>query len=180
MQRTDIPLEALSVLPVRLWNQGWFLLAAGDYRSGDWNCMTVSWGGLGEMWNKPLALVVVRPSRYTFEFMERSGGFTLSAFSEAHRKKLSYCGSHSGREGNKARAAGFTPIASRCVTAPSFDEAELVLECRKSYFSDFDPAHFLDPATAETHYPAKDYHRMYFGEIVAAAGIPGFRSEGAS
>jgi flavin reductase (DIM6/NTAB) family NADH-FMN oxidoreductase RutF len=173
MQRTDIQLEALSILPVHLFHQKWFLLAAGDFPSGDWNCMTVSWGGLGEMWHKPFALVVVRPTRYTFGFMEKSGVFTLSAFPEIHRQKLSYCGSHSGREGNKAEAAGFTPIASRHVSAPSFDEAELILECRKTYFSDLDPSHFLDPST-ETHYPAKDYHRVYFGEIVSAAGIAGY------
>jgi len=174
MQRTDIPLESLSILPVSLFDRKWFLLAAGDYQSGDYNCMTVSWGGLGVIWNKPLALVVVRPTRYTFGFMEKSGGFTLCSFPEAHRKKLSYCGSHSGRDGDKAKAAGFTPIASRCVAAPSFDEAELILECRKTYFSDLDPGHFLDPST-EMHYPAKDYHRMYFGEILAASGTPGYR-----
>jgi flavin reductase (DIM6/NTAB) family NADH-FMN oxidoreductase RutF len=173
MLRADISLESLSILPVDLWHRKWLLLAAGDYNAGSWNCMTVGWGGLGVMWNKPVAIIVVRPGRYTFEFVERSAGFTLCAFPEAHRKKLSYCGSHSGREGNKAAAAGITPIASRFVTAPAFDEAELILECRKSYFSDLDPAHFLDPST-ESHYPAKDYHRMYFGEVVAASGTAGY------
>jgi flavin reductase (DIM6/NTAB) family NADH-FMN oxidoreductase RutF len=173
MQRNDIQPEDLCIQPVRLWHRKWLLLAAGDYAAGDWNCMTVGWGGLGTMWNKPFALIVVRPTRYTFEVMERSSGFTLCAFPEAHRKKLSWCGSHSGRDGNKAKEAGFTPIASRLVPAPSFDEAELILECRKTYFSDLDPGHFLDPST-ESNYPAKDYHRMYFGEIVVAAGIAGY------
>ncbi len=105
----DIQPESLSALPTDLWNRKWFLLCAGDFTSGDYNFMTVSWGGLGTMWNKPFALVVVRPGRYTREFMDRSPGFTLSAFPEEHRRKLSYCGSHSGREGSKAQAAGFTP-----------------------------------------------------------------------
>jgi flavin reductase (DIM6/NTAB) family NADH-FMN oxidoreductase RutF len=138
--------------------------------------MTVGWGGLGTMWNKAFAIVVVRPTRYTMEFMERSAGFTLNAFPEQHRKKLSYCGSHSGRDGDKAKAAGLTPIASRIVMAPSFDEAELILECRKTYFSDLDSSHFLDPET-ESHYPLKDYHRLYFGEIVAVEGVSGYRAE---
>ena len=61
MQRGDIHLESLSALPIDLWNRKWFLLSAGDFLSGDYNCMTVSWGGLGTMWNKPFAMVVVRP-----------------------------------------------------------------------------------------------------------------------
>jgi flavin reductase (DIM6/NTAB) family NADH-FMN oxidoreductase RutF len=176
MQRAEIPLEALGMRPVHQWDRKWFLLAAGDWPAGDYNCMTVSWGGLGVLWNKPFALVVVRPTRFTWGFMEKSSGFTLSAFPEEHRRKLSYCGSRSGRDGEKAVAAGFTPIPSRLVTAPSFDQAELVLECRKTYFDDLDPSHFLDPET-ETHYPAKDYHRVYFAEILAAFGTPAYRLE---
>jgi flavin reductase (DIM6/NTAB) family NADH-FMN oxidoreductase RutF len=178
MLRTDIPMDALSILPVHLFHRKWFLLSAGDFRAGDWNCMTVSWGGLGNMWNKPFALVVVRPTRYTARFMEKWPSFTLSAFPEIHRRKLSYCGSHSGREGDKAKAAGFTAVASRLVSAPSFEQAELILECRKSYFSDMDPGHFIDPST-EGHYPAKDYHRLYFGEIVAVSGTAEYRRDAA-
>ena len=58
MQRADIQLESLIAPPTDLWNRKWFLLSAGDFQSGDYNCMTVSWGGLGTMWNKPLALVM--------------------------------------------------------------------------------------------------------------------------
>ena len=173
--RGDIQLDSLSALPIDLWNRTWLLLSAGDFGSGDYNCMTVSWGGLGILWNKPFAMVAVRPTRYTREFMERSPGFTLCAFLEEHRRKLAYCGSHSGREGNKAKAAGLTPIASRLVTAPSYEEAGLILECRKTYFTDLDPSHFLDPLI-ESYYPAKEYHRVYFGEILAAAGTPDWRA----
>ena len=70
--RTDIPLEKLRALPIDVWNRTWFLLSSGDFASGDHNCMTVSWGGLGTLWNKPFAMVVVRPTRYTWEFMKKS------------------------------------------------------------------------------------------------------------
>jgi flavin reductase (DIM6/NTAB) family NADH-FMN oxidoreductase RutF len=173
--RTEIQPEKLTALPIDLWNRTWFLLSAGDFASGDHNCMTVSWGGLGTLWNKPFAMVVVRPTRYTWEFMKKFPAFTLCAFTEEHRRKLSYCGSHSGRDGAKAKAAGLTPIASRLVSAPSYEEASLVLECRTTYFSDLDPGHFLDPSI-ESHYPGKDYHRVYFGQIVAAAGTPDWRA----
>lgn len=175
--RTDIPLEQLAALPFHLWNRRWFLLAAGVYPPAapaeggpaGFNVMTVSWGGLGVMWNKPFALVVVRPTRHTRVFMDEAATFTLSVLAESERKILDYCGSRSGRDEDKVKAAGLTPGASRRVRAPSFEEAELVLECRKSYFSDLDPSHFLD-ASIHAHYPARDYHRVYFGEVLAAAG----------
>jgi len=180
MTRTDIPLEQLGVLPFHLWNQRWFLLAAGEHPagvSGGFNVMTVSWGGLGVMWGKPFALVVVRPGRHTRGFMDKSAAFTLSVLPESLRRILNFCGSRSGRDEDKVKATGLTPMASRLVPAPSFEEAELVLECRKSYFNDLDPAHFLDPSI-EQHYPAKDYHRVYFGEVLAAAGTAAWSGNG--
>jgi flavin reductase (DIM6/NTAB) family NADH-FMN oxidoreductase RutF len=189
--QTEIPLEQLAALPFHLWNRRWFLLAAGEYLPGPgtpgavgsvgapvgFNVMTVSWGGLGVMWNKPFALVVVRPTRHTRAFMDHAASFTLSVLPEARRKILDYCGSRSGRDEDKVKAAGLTPRASHLVPAPSFEEAELVLECRKSYFSDLDPAHFLDPAI-NAHYPSRDYHRVYFGEVLAAAGTAAWSANG--
>jgi flavin reductase (DIM6/NTAB) family NADH-FMN oxidoreductase RutF len=153
-----------------MFDSRWMLLAAGDFARKDFNAMTISWGSLGVVWGKPFAQVFVRRSRYTSQFMEKSQSFTLSVFPEEHRKGLSYCGSHSGRSGDKLPAAGFTPVASLCVPAPGFDEAELLIECRIMYFSDLVPEHFLDQAI-QTNYPEPhDYHRLYFGEVVAVSG----------
>jgi flavin reductase (DIM6/NTAB) family NADH-FMN oxidoreductase RutF len=174
MKRSDIPLEDFLVRPVDLWHRQSLLLAAGDFSRGDYNVMTVGWGGFGVMWAKPLAVIFVRPTRYTMSFTDRFDSFTLCAFPETYREALDYCGSHSGRDGDKVKASGLTAIRSREVAAPGFEEAELILECRKTYVDDLDPARFLDPAT-ESHYPRKDYHRMYFGEIVAASGTPAWR-----
>jgi len=150
------------------------LLAAGDFARKDFNAMTVSWGSLGVVWGKPFAQVFVRKSRYTYQFMEKSESFTLSVFPEEHRKGLSYCGSRSGRSGDKLRAAGFTPCASLAVAAPGFEEAELLIECRKMYFSEIFPAQFLDQSI-QSNYPApQDYHRVYFGEVVAVSGSPAY------
>jgi len=175
MVRVDIPFDRLVLPVVHAFDVQWFLLAAGDFGKRDFNCMTISWGSLGVMWNKPFAMVVVRPSRYTRGYMEKSDSFTLSAFPEEHRAKLDYCGSRSGRDEDKVKATGLTPVASRLVVSPGFEEAELVVECRKMYFDDYEPSHFLDPSI-ESNYPQKDYHRMYFGEIVAISGIPSYRT----
>lgn len=179
MERLDIPLDRFALAPVRALDKGWFLLAAGDFSAGSWNCMTVSWGAFGVIWGRPLAMIVVRPSRHTHGFTERYDSFTLSAFPERFRPALDYCGSHSGREGDKAKAAGITPEAARVVKAPAFAEAELVVECRTTYRDALEPSHFLADWIAE-NYPAGDYHTMYFGEIVAVSGVATYGAKAAA
>jgi flavin reductase (DIM6/NTAB) family NADH-FMN oxidoreductase RutF len=137
--------------------------------------MTVSWGSLGTMWNKPFAMVVVRPTRYTYQLMEKYETFTLCAFPEQHRKALSLLGSKSGRDGDKIAESGLTPEAATIVAAPCFAEAELVLECRKIYWDDYDPTHFLDPAINRMY--RNDYHRIYFGQVLAITGTEHFLGE---
>jgi flavin reductase (DIM6/NTAB) family NADH-FMN oxidoreductase RutF len=173
MKRIDIPFEQFAVRPVQVWQKDWLLLAAGDLSAGDWNCMTVGWGAFGVMWGRPMAMIVVRPTRHTHGFTERHDTFTLSAFSEKLRPALDYCGSHSGRRGDKAKAAGITPVAARVVKAPAFAEAKLVVECRTIYADELSPRHFLAD-WIEENYPKKDYHTMYFGEIVAVSGVAKF------
>ncbi len=173
MRRETIPLTQLKLPPFGAWEPGWFLLTAGENRPGAFNSMTVSWGALGVIWHRPLAVVVVRPQRYTYEFMERCGTFSLCAFEESQRTTLEMLGTHSGRDTNKMTACGLTPIALTQIPCPGFDEAKLILECRKMYYGDLDPAHFLADFIAE-HYQG-DYHRMYFGEVLAAAGTAEYR-----
>jgi len=169
MTRALIPFDELLVRPHHLWNEQWLLLTAGDFAARHFNTMTVGWGSLGTMWNRLFAQVVVRPIRYTHEFMDRYDTFTLCAFPEAYRQALNLLGTKSGRHGDKIAESGLTPIASTQVAAPGFAQAELILECRKIYRADFDPTHFFDPRI-EQHYPQKDYHTVYFGEIVAVWG----------
>ncbi len=173
ISRARIPIDDLCLKVVDLWANKWLLLAAGDYHAGRFNCMTVAWGSIGQMWDRPFAQVVVRPSRYTYEFMERYPTFTLSAFAERFRGALELLGSKSGRDGDKIAEAGLTPQASTVVAAPCFAEAELVIECRKMYWDDLEPAHFGDGQIAAL-YPRGDHHRVYFGQIVAVTGTPGF------
>ena len=171
--RIPIPLEQLSVQPYTLWDKQWFVLAAGDFTARQFNAMTVSWGFLGVMWDKMIAQVVVRPHRYTFEFIEKYPTYTLNTFAPAFRPALNLLGSRSGRDGDKIADSGLTPQRAAKVAAPCFEQAELVLECRKLYWQDIDPTHFLDPQL-DRNYPRKDYHRAFYGEIVAAAGVPAY------
>ncbi|MDZ4159574.1 MAG: hypothetical protein U1B80_07275, partial [Anaerolineaceae bacterium] len=139
VERTPIAVEDLLAQPVSLWSRQWLLLSSGDFAAGDYNCMVVGWGALGRMWKRPLALAVVRPTRYTFQFINRYDTFTLCAFPESCRPALDLLGTRSGRDGNKIAAAGLTPVAATQVAAPVFAEAELTLECRKLYWDDVHP-----------------------------------------
>jgi len=140
----------------------WMLVTAGNMKS--FNTMTANWGAFGELWHKKVCFCFVRPTRYTYEFMEREDVFTLSFFDESHRKALDFCGSHSGKEFDKIAETGLTPVANES-GGIYFEEARIVLICRNIYFHDINPAHFLDPKINEA-YPKKDYHRMYVGEVI--------------
>jgi flavin reductase (DIM6/NTAB) family NADH-FMN oxidoreductase RutF len=141
----------------------WMLVTAGSMQS--FNTMTASWGGFGVLWNKPVAYVFVRPTRYTYRFMEQSEVFSLTFFKEKHRQILQFCGKYSGRDTDKIEKTGLIALE-----APSgsviFKQSSLAFDCRKIYSSDIEPSLFLDPAI-EKNYPVHDYHRMYIGEITA-------------
>ena len=152
--------ELLADNPFRLIGTDWMLITAGSPDA--FNTMTASWGGLGVLWERKVAFCFIRPTRHTYGFIERAGGFTLSFFGEQYRSALQFCGTHSGRDTDKVSGAGLTPVRDR--GAVYFDEARLVLVCRKLYFQDIGPERFLDPSIGKM-YPQKDYHRMYVGEI---------------
>lgn len=149
--------------PFQLIDKEWMLITAGELLS--FNTMTASWGGFGILWNKPVVFCFVRPVRYTYQFLEESAFFTATFFDRKYRKALNFCGANSGRDIDKMAATGLTPLASSNGSV-YFEQAKLVLECRKLYFSDIDPAHFLVPEINK-NYPMADYHRMYIGEIVS-------------
>lgn len=165
MTLKQIPIEKFTHSPVDLWSNRWLVLTAGDFAKKEFNAMTIGWGSFGVMWRKPFVQVVVRPTRYTHEFMEKFDTFTVCAFPEKYRKALTLLGTKSGRDGDKINETGLTPIASTSIAAPAFAEADLIIECKKMYWQDMDPSHFLDK-TIEDNYPKNDYHRIYFGEIL--------------
>jgi flavin reductase (DIM6/NTAB) family NADH-FMN oxidoreductase RutF len=141
----------------------WMLVAAGDKTKS--NTMTASWGGLGVMWNKNVAYIVLRPTRYTKEFVDAKGSFSLSFLPAAHKKTLNYLGAVSGRDEDKIAKSGLTQEFFGDV--PYFGEAHTVLICKKLFAQPFEPKAFLDPAI-EKLYPQKDYHTLYIGQIIEA------------
>lgn len=156
----EVKPDSLTDNPFRLIGADWMLITAGTAER--FNTMTASWGGLGVLWERKVCTIFIRPTRYTFEFVEKADIFTLSFFNEEHRKSLLFCGTHSGRSIDKMKETGLTPVRDR--GSVYFNEARLVFICRKIYFQDIGPERFLD-SSIETLYPQKDYHRMYVGSI---------------
>ncbi len=161
----SLSIEDLLVNPVNIIAKDWMLITAGNEES--FNTMTASWGGIGNLWNKPVAFIFVRPQRYTFEFLENSKYFSLSFFEGSYRQALNICGTKSGRNTNKVKDAGLTPLFSPKGT-PFFREANLVFECRKLYGQLLTEENVIDSSILSSFYPHKDFHKLYIGEIVNA------------
>ncbi|MDY0201043.1 MAG: flavin reductase [Tenuifilaceae bacterium] len=141
----------------------WMLITAGSKEK--FNTMTASWGSFGFLWRKPVSIIYVRPQRYTFEFTEANSTYTLSFFGEGNqRKALAFCGAKSGRDFDKPKEAGLTPVIMPN-GGIAFAEARLIVECRKLYADDIKPEMFSDMGLDTEIYPTKDYHRFYIGAI---------------
>lgn len=150
---------------IKLIEEQWMLITAGTI--DNFNTMTANWGALGELWYKHVAFVFVRPQRYTYQFTESNDMMTLSFFGEEYREALQFCGKNSGRDTDKVAETGLTPMQTENGSV-AFEEAELVLECRKLYVDKFNPESFVDKAVVERCYKRNDYHRVYVVEIINA------------
>ena len=154
-------MEELKLNVFDQFDKKWALLTAGT--PDRFNTMTISWGGFGTLWSRPVATVYVKPIRYTYEFMERNEYFTVSFFPEQYRKDLALLGSKSGRDGDKLAMTPLNPVALE--HGMDFREAEVTVVCRKIYSQDLDGSRIPDDAR-EHYYKTEPVHRMYIGEVV--------------
>ena len=159
-------LKNFNLAPLYAIDQEWALLTSGGKEN--FNSMTISWGGLGTIWNKPVVTVYVKPIRYTYEFMENNEYFTLSFYDENYRKDLGILGSKSGRNLDKIALTKLTP--EFLDNATTFKEAKLTIVCKKIYFQDLDINNIdIESVTQEEvdrFYKAEPAHRMYIGEVI--------------
>ena len=139
----------------------WMLVTSGTESKS--NTMTASWGGLGIMWNKNVASIVLRPQRYTKEFIDAGDYFSLSFFGNDYKKELGYLGSVSGRDENKIEKSGLTLGFEDRI--PFFREAKTVILCKKLFAQEMKPESFIEQSLLQKNYPNKDYHTVYIAEI---------------
>ena len=163
--------EQISDNAFKMIGKDWMLVTActknenaeGELVTGRANTMTASWGGVGVLWNKPVATIYLRPSRYTKEIIDSTDTFSLSVLSDKYRNALNYCGSHSGRDGDKFRPAKLN--VEYMNGTPWIKKARLVIFCKKLYSQEFDSYCFHDEKMLKQNYKNDDFHTMYIGEI---------------
>ncbi|MCK9423978.1 MAG: flavin reductase family protein [Bacteroidales bacterium] len=148
-------------------NGNGILLVTGDPP----NLMTIGWGTLGVIWHKSIFTVMVRPTRFSFEKMEKSKYFSVCILPEGFEKQLALCGSKSGRDLDKIGVCGFTMEKGIRISTPYIVESTVHYECRIVHKHRLDPG-TLDTAIDKRFYPKKDYHMVYYGEILGV-----FRNE---
>lgn len=158
----EILADKITSNPFDLIGKDWALVTSGN--KDRFNTMTVSWGGVGIMWGKPVTFTFIRPQRYTFEFMENNEYFSMSFFEENYRDALKFCGSKSGRDYDKVKETGLTPSFTED-GVPYFEEAKLVIICKKLYSQFLNEESIADNETVKKWYD-NDYHKMYVSEIV--------------
>ena len=150
---------------IKAFAEGRVLLASCG-KEGLPNVMAIGWGTLGIVWKRPLFVVLVRPSRHTYKLIEETGEFTVNIVPPELKEVVTYCGTVSGRDHDKLKEKGLTAIPSEKVKTPIIKECILHFECRVVYKSDLIPSE-LEKVIIPASYPEGDFHRTYFGEILA-------------
>lgn len=145
----------------KMIGRDWMLVTATD-AEGRSNTMTASWGGVGVLWNEPVAFVFVRPQRHTHKFTESGDTLTLSFFGGEYRDALAYCGRVSGRDEDKFKGSGLTPVSIG--GAVGFEEATVIFKCRKLYADTIKKDAFID-ASLLKNYPNDDFHTVYVVKV---------------
>ncbi len=129
------------------------------------NTMTIGWAMIGKIWFKPVLMVAVRESRHTFQLIEKSPDFTVSVPMTNMKKATAFCGTKSGRDFDKFKECDLETVESQKVKSPVINTPGIHFECKIVYKSAMDPA-FLDQGIDTKYYSDKDYHTLYFGDIL--------------
>ncbi len=157
--------NSLSDSAIDLIGKEWLLVSAAGKEG--FNTMTASWGSLGYFFNMNVATIVIRPERYTYQFLEESSHFTLTILQPGYREAQTLLGKLSGRDCDKIAKSGLTSTTTP-MGNPTFEQARIVLECRKIYGQDMDKESFVDQSIYEKWYGEGhgNLHKIYMGEIV--------------
>ena len=141
------------------------LLLASVGASGKPNVMTIGWGNPGVIWGRPIFVVLVRPSRFTYQNLEATGEFVVSVPTDEMHDACMHCGSVSGRDHDKFADCAFTTTKAGTVGVPLIDQCVMHYECRVVHRNDVIEDR-LDNGVCSECYADGDFHRVYYGEIL--------------
>ncbi len=159
---TKISPEELQGNFIKKISKEWMLITAGNKEK--FNMMTASWGGVGVLYNRPVAICFINPARYTYQIMENSDTYTLTFYPKEYRKALEYCGTKSGRDEDKVKGSGLVPVEVE-TGAMAFEQANIIIECRKLVSQSISLDAINDPEEKSKR-ATQAMHKMYIGEIV--------------
>ncbi|MFA6865998.1 MAG: flavin reductase [Clostridia bacterium] len=158
-------IATLNINPFDMIGKKWMLITAGDQTAC--NTMTASWGGMGVMWFMNVVNIVIRPQRYTKNFVDSNDTFSLSFFDEKYRKSLQYCGKVSGNDRkDKMENTDLTLCYDNDNNTPYFIEASTIIICKKLYSTPFRKEDFIQKEIIPRAYSGGDFHTLYYGEIL--------------
>jgi flavin reductase (DIM6/NTAB) family NADH-FMN oxidoreductase RutF len=151
-------------------------LLLGAYDASDRaNAMTIGWGAIGSIWAMPVWMVLVRPSRYTFKCIEQSGCFSVNVPGKDLFAACQLCGSNSGRDMDKLAAAGLTVAKGDAAAVPMIQQCPIIYQCQVVHRHDVAPGAMVRELL-EGPYANGDYHRVYYGRILAAQAAIGVKT----
>jgi len=164
MAKRDVAYTSYFDQVMKVLTQTGLLLASKD-ANGRPNAMTIGWGTIGSVWGKPLWIVLVRPSRYTYQCIEATGDFTVNVPPPSLTEVVAFCGSKSGRDYDKFAALSLTAVPGKSVNVPVIEQCVVNYECRVVHHNDVLPSE-LAGEIQNSAYKSGDYHRVYYGEIL--------------
>jgi flavin reductase (DIM6/NTAB) family NADH-FMN oxidoreductase RutF len=165
LTKVEVPYTAYAKETIQALRGCGCLLVSGDMDEA--NVMTIGWGLIGPLWSRPFFLVAVRPSRYTYSFLERTEDYTVNVLKKGMEKIADYCGSVSGRDYDKFETMNLTLETGKKVNSPIVLESRAHYECKVLYKTKLIPT-TIPRDIIERSYPNDDYHILYYGEILSS------------
>ncbi len=142
--------------------------------------MAIGWGQFGIEWGKTIFSIYIRQGRFTHEQIEATKEFTISVpinRTPEIAKSVVHIGTKTGKDVDKLAECNLTPVDGISVKSPAIKEIPLTIECKVIYKQEQDESK-IPAVVKDIYYPQdvpsdnpranRDYHTVYYGEIVNA------------
>ncbi len=132
------------------------------------NIMDTHWGTLGRMWNRDVFVLPVRQKKYSHELISKNMSFVVNVPTTEMTTELIRCSNMSGHDTDKFKEFGFNAVPAKLVKSVGIEECAIQLECKVVYVAEMHKSK-LNPTIAQDMYIDREYHTLFFGEIVRSS-----------